>query len=109
MGYRLIDNDNIKEILDNIKNKYEDYYVQDILSGNDLKLLLSYIEQLETDYKEASESVTWWQNRFNAVERDKKQLENNRDKAIDYIEEKGRLKYNPNELINVLKGDSDDK
>ena len=35
-------------------------------------------------------------------------LQNNRDKAIDYIEEKGRLKYNPNELIDILKGDSDE-
>lgn len=35
------------------------------------------------------------------------QLENNRDKAIEYVEEKGRLKYNPNELINLLKGDSE--
>lgn len=26
-------------------------------------------------------------------------------KAIEYIEEKGRLKYQPNELINILKGD----
>ena len=40
--------ENIKEILDNIKSKYEDYYVQDIVSGNDLKLLLDYITNLQT-------------------------------------------------------------
>ena len=28
------------------------------------------------------------------------------DKAIEYIEEKGRLKYKPDELLNILKGDS---
>lgn len=29
-------------------------------------------------------------------------------KAIQYIEEKGRLKYNPDELINILRGDSNE-
>ena len=37
-----------------------------------------------------------------------KYLQNNRDKAIEYIEEKGRLKYSPNELIDILKGGSDE-
>lgn len=29
-----------------------------------------------------------------------------KNKAIDYIEEKGRLKYKPDELLKILKGDS---
>lgn len=37
------------------------------LNSYSANLLLSYIEQLETDYKEANESVTWWQNRYNAI------------------------------------------
>lgn len=40
-------NKELKEILENIKNKYEDYYVQDIVSNNDLKQLLDYITDLQ--------------------------------------------------------------
>lgn len=79
------------------------------------------IEQLETNYKEANESVIWWQNRYNAVERDKKQLENNRDKAIEYVEshfifndKTGECyqthtfdKDNVKKLYDILKGDSE--
>ena len=32
-----------------------------------------------------------------------------KNKAIDYIEEKGRLKYKPNELINILQGGEKDE
>ena len=67
-----------------MKNKdVENIYEHDsepMLNYKDLQIVLSYIEQLE----------------------------NNRDKAIEYIEEKGRLKYVPNELINILKGGSDE-
>ena len=34
------------------------------------------------------------------------QKENIIKEAIEYIEEKGRLKYKPDELLNILKGDS---
>lgn len=71
------------------------------------KLLLSYIEQLEADYKEANDSITWWTNRYNALNKEYKllkdrneinidrnieayriveQLESNRDKVIEYLE-----------------------
>ena len=42
----------IKEILDNIKNKYEAYYVQDIVSGYDLKQLLDCITNLQNTINE---------------------------------------------------------
>jgi len=95
-------------------------YIEQLEKGNkDLdkenQMLFEKNLQLETYYKEANESVTWWQNRYNAIVKQndnnhKKviKLENNRDKAIEYVEEKGRLKYNPNELIYILKGGSDD-
>ena len=47
--------DEIKEILNNIKNKYEDYYVQDIVSGNDLKQLLDYITNLQQEIEKLNE------------------------------------------------------
>ena len=51
----LFPEDEIKEILDNIKSKYEDYYVQDIVSGNDLKILLDYITNLQEENEELRE------------------------------------------------------
>lgn len=69
-------------------------------------------KQLETELKEANESITWWTNRFNAVERDNKNLQNNRDKAIAFINENwghwcsNHYEY-ATETINILKGDSD--
>ena len=73
-------NKEIEELLNKLK-KCRDYDDEVLLIKQyGATLILSYIEQLET----------------------------NRDKAIEYVEEKGRLKYNPNELINILKGDSDE-
>ena len=100
-------------------------------------------EQLEADYKEANDSITWWNNRFNALNKEYKllkdrneinidrnieayriveQLENNRDKAIEYIEnyfifndKTGECyqthtfdKDNVKKLYDILKGDSDE-
>lgn len=111
------------------------------------KALLSYIEQLEADYKEANDSITWWTNRYNALNKEYKllkdrneinidrnieayriveQLENNRDKAIKYIENGSNFKSIyfkkeqenlwkilledniKNNLLSILKGDSDE-
>lgn len=66
-------------IPDETKRKYK------ILHRDEVNLLLSYIEQLKNNYIEANDSITWWTNRFNAVERDNRNLKNNRDKAIEYI------------------------
>lgn len=51
-----------------IQNRIEDIYQSGeyIYQAKELEKILSHIEQLETDYKEANESVTWWQNRYNA-------------------------------------------
>ena len=101
----------IEQLEKELKEEQKDNYKQSQLLIEKQKM----IEQLETDYKEANESVTWWQNRYNAIvkqndDNHKKvvKLETIRDKAIEYVEEKGRLKYNPNELMDILKGDSDE-
>lgn len=71
-------------------------------------------KQLETDYKEANESITWWQNRFNAVERDNRNLKNNRDKAIKFGnglllgEATFEERHIANRFLNILKGESDE-
>lgn len=81
------------------------------------KLLLSYIEQLEADYKEANDSITWWKNRFNVVERDNRDYKSRIDKAIEYIEKHTdkikkivipKIDFNYKKLLDILKGDSDE-
>ena len=100
----------IEQLEEELKEEQEENYKQ----SEWLVKKQKKIEQLENDYKEANESVTWWQNRFNAVERDKKQLENNRDKAIEYVEHHKFNKFGDidcneaEDIIDILKGDSDD-
>ena len=79
--------DKIKEILEDIK---EIYY---------FKPLLDYITNIQEELKSANESISLWQNRFNAVEKenenlkiDNKRLQHNgkvfksrNEKAIEYI------------------------
>jgi len=82
----------------------------------DYRLSQEQNEQLETDYKEANESVTWWANRFSAVERDNRNLKNNRDKAIEVIDLitpelwniSNKMTYRLKDIKYILKGDSDE-
>ena len=83
--------DEIKEILDNINDKWEAYYVQDIVSGNDLKRLLDYITNLQKRLD------------FMIDRNDEKQ--DRIDKALEIIEQK-RGEYDiPDELEKLLKGE----
>lgn len=94
-------------IPDETKRKYK------ILHRDEVNLLSSYIEQLKNNYIEANENITWWTNRFNAVERDNRNLKNNRDKAIEYLEEKADYPISYyhciREAIDILKGGSDEQ
>ena len=75
----------IKEILDRIKYvvdnpTYEDIYYEGVnrcvdenpnytaLDSKESKLLLDCITNLQEELKSANESITWWQNRFNALQ-----------------------------------------
>ena len=42
-------------------------------------------KQLKEELVSANESITWWNNRFNAVTRDNKQLKEEKRKVRDYI------------------------
>jgi len=76
-------NNEIKEILENIKNKYEDYYVQDVVSGSDLKQLLDYITNLETIEQQYSAILS----ENTELEIKITNLEQERDKYKRYIDE----------------------
>lgn len=109
--------------IEQLKKRNKELYEGFMATQEELTDYATKNEQLEEDYKEANESVTWWTNRFYAVERDKKQLENNRDKAIEYIEKYLQISILPNnQIINgtevvkrinkiedILKGDSDNE
>ena len=108
-------------IPDETKRKYK------ILHRDEVNLLLSYIEQLEKEndrLKEVVENLTTMtvngdtKQIKNTAQYKLEQLENNRDKALQYIKEtmKEDLEYPDymqmevceyQELIDILKGDSD--
>ena len=87
--------DEIKEILDKLKSDNYPFGIATI----DINKLLDYITNLQEELKSANESISWWSNRFKAVERDNErlkewkedllkeniELENIRKKAIEYI------------------------
>ena len=54
------------------------------------------LEELEEELKNANESITWWTNRFNAVERNNKIYKERIDKAIKYIKEYNYYEWNIN-------------
>lgn len=65
-------------------NEYCDY----VLNATKLYLdLQQKVEQLKKELKEANDSISWWSNRFKAVERDNKQLENIIKEAINKLKE----------------------
>lgn len=69
--------DEIKEILDFLKDK-RGYYKT--LSQDKTDKLLDCITNLQQELKEANESITWWHNRFNALQKENKRLKELCDK-----------------------------
>lgn len=49
-------------------------------------------EELEQEIKDLNDSMTWWNNRFNAVSRDNSKLRERIDKAIEVIRKYGYKK-----------------
>ena len=103
-------NDNIKEILDNFKNNYDElgscYYPEDILGPEDLKLLYDYITNLqeENEYsnhcnEELRKKITNLEYKIERLEEDNKQLKELCDKyeeehSTTFIEWKKDIKAN---------------
>ena len=79
--------DEIKEILDFLKDKddyIEEYgYEYKRISLEDTKILLDYITNLQEELISANESITWWTNRFTAVEKENRRLKNTMAKIKD--------------------------
>lgn len=47
--------------------------------------LLNYITNLQKELKSANESISWWQNRFNAVEKQNNRLKEKHKNLIEYL------------------------
>ena len=66
--------------------------------------VLDYITNLQEEVKSANESITWWQNRFNALQEENKRLNKKYEDAVaDYEEQK----YIINELEKWLESEID--
>lgn len=92
-------NNDIKEILGLIGNAY--YYGK--ISEEEKNKYCEYITNLQEELKSANESITWWQNRFNALQEKNKNLKKafkstteelceyatRNEKAIDLLKEAG--------------------
>lgn len=70
------------------------------LLSDDINIVLKEIERLTTELESANESITWWQNRFNAVEKDNERLNNIINELEKYIEES--YKYNSKCLSTIF-------
>ena len=103
----------LNKVLNYMKQYVEDKYEHDsepMLNYKDLQLVLDEIERLnkeiekynqmvqntyetsqemlgeqEQELKEANDSITWWQNRFNAIERENIRLNNIINELEEYI------------------------
>jgi uncharacterized coiled-coil protein SlyX len=80
-----------------IKDEQERYIRELLIRNKKLEERIEYLErsnnrredtilELRNDVGEANESVTWWSNRFNAVNRDKTLYKHRLDTANEYIE-----------------------
>lgn len=85
-------NDEIKEILEQWKigietgkDKYEIKVDGMAYTWKELNLLLDYITNLQQENQELNDSKQWWNNRFNAVQRDYEDYKSRIEKAVEYI------------------------
>lgn len=81
--------------------------------NDEIKEILNYITNLQQENQELNDSVTWWNNRFNAVQRDYEDYKSRIEKAVEYINGttffglrtgKTFLSKYLNDLLNILNG-----
>ena len=75
----------IDEILSNINSKYEEYYVQDIVSGEDLKLLVDYINKIRNYYNDNVDKYEDLIVKYSDILEENKQLKKQKDDVAEYI------------------------
>lgn len=67
--------------------------------------ILEYINELQQENQELNDSNQWWNNRFNAIQRDYEDYKSRIEKAVEYIEDVMELtKECPQDLLDILNG-----
>ena len=100
-------NDEIKVLIEDMQrfdNKWRNFDIKLAIATypinqEQMPILLDYITNLQEELDRCVKANV-------ILDNENTELQERIDKAIDYIEEKGRLKYKPDELLNILKGDS---
>lgn len=94
--------------LNKLTNKYNDLQKE----NNSLKQMSKdtydtsqeIIFELQEELKSANDSITWWTNRFNAVQRDYEDYKSRCEKAIEYTENEMPYLEEPDEEIERIDG-----
>ena len=84
----ITDREKLYDKCENMEQLFDKYYLP-LLDKHYSKTyeLQQENKQLKEELVSANESITWWNNRFNAVTRDNKHLKDNWNKLKDYIKE----------------------
>ena len=85
------------DYMDELETEIDSYKLRIRELLEEKEILIQEIDEL----KEVYDSNIWWQNRFNAVERDKKEYKSRIDKAIKLLDE---FKQMNDETIKRLSG-----
>ena len=99
----------IKAVLDYITNLQEENNSLKQMSKDTYDTSQEIIFELQEELKSANDSITWWTNRFNAVQRDYEYYKLRIEKAIEYVNKNDDYFYNyplinRNDLLNILEG-----
>lgn len=115
-------NDELKEIIELINTKYEDYYIDDFLSGEDVKKLADYITNLQKENQILKENAIhndkvvdkarWNENIYKSRIDKAISILNKRKEDVEnfsWVEMRRNSYYEEcDEIINILKGDSNE-
>lgn len=82
-------NEQVKNILNKIISKVDDYYIDDILSNEELRLLSDNTFHFYNKYVESLEKIITLQEKINALETGINGLKTNQYILIDYLKQIG--------------------
>ena len=104
-------NNEIKEIIHLVNKCYKDYYIDDILSGEDVKKLCDYITNLQEENKKLKSKFKTENKALNDMDDIAGEYQNRIDKAIRTLETLRysarweRHLYEVDYLLNILRGE----
>ena len=97
--------DDIHEMAHDISNYVNEHYMLKSLNQQ----LFDENERLNATIDELDDSITWWTNRFNAVQRDYEELKAKIDKAIEILHDDNYCHIEKLQKINEILGDKENE